>query len=114
MAYRPIQTEFADDERVVQVGQHLAGGRHDAEGDREVVSRALFAEVRRGQVDGQAVLGVEEAAVGDGGANPFPTFAHSGAGQSDNCKSFQSACNIYFDFDRFGVQADDRAASHSR
>ena len=107
-----VQTQFADDERVVHCGQHLAGGGHDAEGDGQVVGGAFFAEVCGGQVDCEAVLGKVESAVGDCGTDAFAAFAHGGAGQADDGQPFEPIGDIDFDFDLFGIQTYNGTTAH--
>ena len=111
-AHGTIQPQFTDDQCVIQFGQHLAGGGHDAERDWQIVGGALFAQVRRGQVDCQAVLGKEVAAVGDCGTHAFAALAHSCIGQADDGQPLQAACDVDFYIDLFGIQADYRATLH--
>ena len=111
-ADRTVQAQFADDQGVVQLGEDLAGGGHNAEGDGKIVGRAVFAEVGGGQVYCEAVLGKVESAVGDGGTDAFAAFAHGGAGQADNGEALEPVCDIDFDFDLFGIQTYNGTAAH--
>ena len=80
VAHRAIQTQFADHQRVFQIGQDLAGCGHDTERDGQIVCRAFFAQVGGRQIDGESMFGKEKAAVGDCGTNAFAALAYGGIG----------------------------------
>ena len=111
-ADRAVQAQFADDQGVVQIGEDLAGGGHDAEGDGQVVGGAFFAQVGGGQIYCEAVLGKVESAVGDGRTDAFAAFAHGGAGEADDGEPLEPVCDIDFDFDLFGIQSYNGTAAH--
>ena len=96
----------------LEFGEDLAGGGHDAEGDWQVVGGAFFAEVGRGQVYCQAVLGKVESAVGDSGTNAFAAFTDGGAGEADDGQPFEPVGDIDFDFDLFGIETYNGTAAH--
>ena len=106
VAHAAIQAQLAQQERVVQLGGHLARGRQDAQGNGQVVGRAFLAQVGRRQVDGETVLRIEEAAVGDGGAHALTALAHGGVGQADERHLFKTAGNVDLDMDGLGIQPD--------
>ncbi len=55
MARRAVQRKLAQEKGVGQLlGPDLLGGGQDAYGDWQVVGGAFFAQVGRGQVDGDA------------------------------------------------------------
>jgi len=58
------------------------------------------------------MLREEKAAIGHGGTHPFAAFAHGGVRQPDERHPFQTAGNVDFYMDRFGVQADNCATMH--
>ena len=115
VAHAAVEREFPDDERgrdclVRNVDLH--GGEQDAEGNRQVVRRPLLADVRRGEIDGDAPGGEAAAAVADGGAHPLLRLLHGGVGQSDNIKGRHPRANIYLHRDRHAVQPDQGATGH--
>ncbi len=58
----------------------LFAGQEDGHGDGQVVGRALFPEVGRGQVDPDAALGEGAAGVLDGGPDAFAGPLDGGIG----------------------------------
>ena len=78
------EAEFPRDEPVVQAGGlQLSGGDQDAEGDGQIVERALLAQVARGEVDRGPGAGSVEAAVMQRRKNAVPGFLDGGVGQAD-------------------------------
>ena len=109
MAHGSVQTQLAHDKGVVQVGQELARGGEDAHGDGQVIGGTHLAQVGGGQVDGQAVVGEVEAAVGDGRTHAFAALAHGCVGQADNGDALQPAGDVDFHLYGQGIKADDGA-----
>jgi len=48
MAHAAIQTQFTQNQRVIQVARHLAGGGENANSDGQIIGRPLFAQIGRG------------------------------------------------------------------
>ncbi len=78
MTQAAIQRELADDQCVADIGRELSGGDEDAERDRQVVGRSLFADVGGGEVDGDPPQRKARAGVADGRAHPLARFLHGG------------------------------------
>ncbi len=109
-----VQRQLADEDGLFQfVGPNLAGGSQHADGNGQVVSRAFLAQIGRGQIDGQAVVGGEaQAAVLDGGIDAVAALANGRIGQADQREVRRAADNIDFDFDQFGIQTNDGATEN--
>ena len=73
------------------VTRELAAGDQDAHGDRQVQTGSGLGDVRRGQVDGDALEGQREARVGQGRMDPLAAFAHGSVGQADRGERRQPA-----------------------
>ena len=109
MAHRAVQRELADHQGALDaLVRQLASGDEYAQGDGQVVGGAFFAYGGRGQVDGQAVAGEEQAGVLNGRfGHALAAFLHGGVGQSDDDHVGQAlpGVDLYFDDDTF--QTDD-------
>ena len=114
MAHRAVEAQLAQKERVGDLGRRLPRRRQDAHRNRQVIGGALLAQVRRRQVDGEPVLGIEKAAVADGGAHPLGAFAHRRVGQSHQRDLLQPAGNVDFHVNWLRVETDDCAGMHLR
>ena len=64
VAHAAVETQLAQQQRVLHVAGDLARRRQNADRDRQIVGWAFFAQVGGRQVDGEAMLWIEEAAVG--------------------------------------------------
>jgi hypothetical protein len=79
-----VQGQLADHrERRVGGTVQRARGREDAQRDRQIEGRAFLADVGRGEIDGDAVVGEGEAGVADGRPHTLAAFPHRGVGQAD-------------------------------
>jgi hypothetical protein len=65
-AHPAIQGQLPDQAGARQVGPHLLGGQEDADGDGQIVGRALLAQVGRGQVDRQPGAGMDQSRIDEG------------------------------------------------
>jgi hypothetical protein len=62
VAHGAVERELADEERALDgLGPDLFRGDQHADGDGQVVGRPGLADVGRGQVDGDALAGKEQA-----------------------------------------------------
>ena len=83
MAHRAVQREFAQEEAAFHIGRHLLGQDQQGDGDGQIIRGAFFAQVGRGQVDGQAAAGIAETGIVDRSAHALGGFLHCGVGQPD-------------------------------
>jgi len=78
----------------------LLGGDDDAYGDRQVEAGPFFADVGRGEADGDAAIGKDATGVAYSGANPLARFLHRRVRQADDIDRGQSGKQIDFDLDQ--------------
>ena len=78
-------------------GDDLVVGEHHGREDGQVVDGSLLAEVRRGQVHGDAADGELEPAVSHRGAHPFLRLRHRRIWQADEVEPGQAARQVHFD-----------------
>jgi len=114
VAHAAVQAQFAHDQSVIRSGRRLSCCRHNAERDRQIVSRPFLAQVGGSQVDRQPLLGKDKAAVGDRRAHAFAALAYGRARQSDNGQPLQTAGNVHLHLDLFRIQPDNRATPYLR
>ena len=72
----------------------MAGGGENADGDRQVEGRSLFAYVCRGEIDRNALEGKLEARIGDGGVDPLAAFLHRAMGKTHRREGRQSPHDV--------------------
>lgn len=81
---RPGEAELAGDQIVGGAGRgQLVGGHQQPERDRQVVERALFAQMAGREVDGRARPRGFEAAVAERGENAVVRLLHGGVREAD-------------------------------
>ena len=110
------EAEFAGDEVSVQmVGGELAGGAQDAERDRQVIKRALLADVARREVDGRARARHVKTAVAERGKDAILGFLHCGIGQADEDEIGRaSLARVYLHENDLGFDALQRGGVDGR
>ena len=89
-------------------------GPEDTDGDGEIEAGALFFQVGRREVDGDAGGGDVEAAVADGGENAVAAFPDRGVGQADGREDHlvvDGAGVVDLDIDEVRVDAIDGGAA---
>ena len=113
MAGGAIQRQLANEEAVLQLVQpDLLRGRQNAHGNGQVIGRPLFAQVGRGQVHGNTLVGRKiQPTVFDGGVHPVAAFAHGGVGQAHQGEVGVATDNVYFNLYQVGLQTDNRTAN---
>ena len=99
------EREFADDVEHRQVRLHLARGRQDAQGDRQVVARAFLRQIGRGQVDHNFSFREMQAAAADRGLHPVARLAHRAFGQTHHVQAREAGHDMDFDLHRHGEKA---------
>ncbi len=86
-----VEREFAEEYACADVGQRLPGGDHDADGDRQIVRRAFFADVGRRQVDDDAAVREREAGVLDRRLDAVLGFFDRRVRQADHREAVEAA-----------------------
>ena len=107
---RPVEGKLADDDGIRQRSLNLSRGRQQADGDGQVVGRALLAQVGGGQVHGDALHGVGIAAVFNGGVHPLLGFLDARVGQPDHGVAGQPVIDVHFHGDDDALHAEEAAA----
>jgi hypothetical protein len=98
--HRAIQRKLPDHHGPVQnLGQQVVAGDQDAQGDGQIICRALFPDRSRGQVDDQALAWVAQAGVPHRRFHPLAALPDGGIRQPDDIHSWKSIGRIYFDVD---------------
>ncbi len=99
--------EFAGDEIIVRIGcGELMGGEEDAEGDGQVVTGTLFAEIAGRQIDRGARAGSLAAAVVERRPDAITRFFDGGVRQADEKEpGFARLARVDFDMDQLGLDA---------
>jgi len=114
VAYRPVQRKFSHHQGFLQVGGHLAGGHAHAQGHGQVVGRPLLAQVRRGQVDGDLLVGGEKRpGVAHAGPNPLPRLLDGGIGQAHHAEGRDPVGDIHLHLDDGSLQPHDGTTGDS-
>ncbi len=109
MAQASVQGEFSQENGALGQRVYLPGTEQHADGDGQVVGRALFFEVGGGQVHRDASQREFAVAVAEGSAHSFFGFLDRGVGKADDVECGESGGDIHFDLDHKSVQTDDRA-----
>ena len=91
-----VQGQFPYKGAVVGQGCQLAAGAQNPQQHRQIVNRAGFAHIRRGQIQGDAAYRKLKAQVFDGAAHPVPAFLHGAVGQAYQFKLGQSPGKVGF------------------
>ena len=110
-AQRPGQGQLTDPFHVLQFHPpQLAAGEQDAHRDRQIETAAVLGQVRRRQIDGDALLGKAEAAVDQRRAHPVLALADRGVGQADHGEAGQPRAQMDFNAHRYGADPQGGAA----
>ena len=106
----PSSESSPDDEVVVQAFESTHGAE-DGEGHGKVETGAFLAELGRGEVDGDGLVGVAEAGVHEGGLDSFAAFADGVVGGADEHEiaGHATAEEVYFNIDEVGVDTVHRS-----
>jgi len=100
VANAAIEGELTDEEGILDpLRPNLLSSQEDAHGNGQVVGRALFAQVSRSQVDGKALVGVEEPGVLDGRPHALSGLLDSGVRQANDDYAGQPPRGVYLYFD---------------
>ena len=111
----PVERELAHHERAVQApGLHEPGGAEDAHRHRQVEGRTFLAELRRGEVHGDAVDRELEPHVADRGPYPVTALADGGVGQAHGGEGRQPRGHVHLDEDGGGLDPGQRRGAHAR
>jgi len=84
-----------------------AGGREDADRDRQIERGAFLADVRRGEIDRDPIRRKGEACVADGRPDSLPALANGGVRQSDGREGGQSRRHVNFHSDQGCLDPDE-------
>ncbi len=110
-AQRPGKGQLADPFHVLQFHPpQLAAGEQNAHRDRQIETAAVLGQVRRRQIDGDALLGKAEAAVDQRRAHPVLALADRGVGQADHGEAGQPRAQMDFNAHRYGADPQGGAA----
>ena len=100
---RTVQPELADvhgsSQETGRGPSEPAASAQDRQRERQVQPGSGLAQVRRGEVDGQALLSPGDAAGAQGGPDTFARLAHGGIGQTDEGESGQPLGGVGLDVD---------------
>ena len=103
---RAVQPELPDDHELANlVGRHLAHRRHQAQRDRQVVVTALLRQVRRRQIDGDALRRRRKAGRDQCAAHALPAFRHRLVRQADDGEGDGPRTDLHLDVDGHRVDA---------
>ncbi|MND81551.1 hypothetical protein D3C80_733530 [compost metagenome] len=91
-------------------GGYLPAGGEDAQGNGQIEAAAVFRQVRRGQIEGNAACGEFEAGVEHGAAYPVLAFLDRGFRQANQGQRRQAIGQVCLDRDGRGHHADLGAA----
>ena len=105
-----------------QLAHHLIAGQHPGldvprrlqhpQGDRQIEGGARLAQVRRGQIHGDAPQREGEAAVGHGRLDAVAALAHRGVGQPHGGEYRQAVGQVDLHLNAMGVNTQQGAAEH--
>src|SRR5450759_26803 len=110
-AYGAIEGKLADEEVPVQ-RLNRAHGAEDADSDGEIEAGAFLAYIGRGQVDGDAFVGVAEAGIDQRALDTLAAFTDGDVGHADHYGVPRVARreHVDFDIDQVSVDAINRSA----
>src|SRR5450759_2489584 len=110
-AYGAIEGELADEDVPIQ-GLHRAHGAQDADGNGEIEAGAFLAYVGRGQVDGDAFVGVAETGIDQRTLNALAAFPDGDVGHANHYGVPRVARreHVDFDIDQVSIDAINRSA----
>ena len=101
--HRAVQPELADVHGASQETGRGApeppAGAQDGQRERQVQSGARLAQIRRGEVDGQALLSPCDTAGAQGRTDALARFSYSGVGQADEGEAGQALDGVGLDVD---------------
>ena len=116
VAHRPIQAQFADDQRLRQQfrdpAPHLAGGDQDPERDRQVVGRAGLADVGRREIDRHPPVREPRPGVPQRRAHPLLRLLDRRVGQPHDRQPRLALPDIDLDLHQQPIEPDRRATQH--
>ena len=104
-AHRAIERKLARKDVMFQP-RNAPHGAENPDGHRQIEARSLFADVGRGQVDGERLVGVPEAGVHERGFDPLAALAHGYVGHSHGHGVLGIAGGVQVDFDIDQVSID--------
>ena len=107
-----IEGELADKDVLIE-SLHGAHGAQDGHGYGEVEARPFLAYIGRGEVDGDALIGIAEAGVDESAFDALATFADGHVGHADHHRVPRVAgCkHVDFDIDQVSINAIDRGTA---
>ena len=100
-----IEGKLADEDVLIE-GLHGAHGAQDAHGHGQIEAGAFLAHVGRGEVDGDALVGVAEAGVDERALDALAAFADGDVGHADHYGVARVAGCEHVDFDIDQVSID--------
>ena len=109
VAHLAVERQLAEEESAGEVGDDLLRRQHDADGNRKIIRRAFFSNVRRREIDGDAISRESEAGVADGGADTLFGLLDGGIRQADDVEPRHSRGDVDLDLDDGAFEADDCA-----
>ena len=81
---RAVERQLTEQRHRAAARPELVGGDEDADGDGQVVGRAVLAPIRRRQVDRDPAGRIDEAGIADGGPDPLARLRQCGVRQADD------------------------------
>ena len=103
---RAVQRQFSHDDELLQsVGVDLLRRRHDAHGDRQVVSRTLLADVGGRHVDDDFLVGETVAKVDNSRSNALLALLDCVVRQADQIE-VDTSVDVHLNGDRDGFDAN--------
>ena len=102
-----VEGQFAHGGEIAQLlGQQLSRGDEQSQGDRQIESAGIFAEVGRGKIDYRAARMAIVAKIGQSPFDAVGAFANGQFRQADQHGFRQPGRCIHLDLDRHRVDAD--------
>ena len=106
---RSVERQLAEQHQVRDLpALDDSGRREDPERDRRIERGARLADVRRREVDGDAMRRKLESGVADRGTNPVAALADARVGKADHRERREAERHVHFDLNRTRVDAEDR------
>jgi hypothetical protein len=94
-----IERQLSEEDSAIGVDDRLLGRNDHADCDRQVIRRAFFPQIRRRQVDSDALVGEEEAGIPDRRASALLRLLHSRVRQANDVECRQALRDVDLDFD---------------
>ena len=103
-----VQTELSDGHQTVQRGGgDLSGRSDDGQGDGEIIERAAFRHIGRGEVDRDPARGKRDPAVAEGRTDPVLRFPDLRAQIADHDEAGKTVADVGLYGDRKDIKAED-------